>query len=182
MTTTTFGKSHTRNQTITSASTYKVFIVEDNNTNQMMLENYLKKLPNCDYDNKPNLEIFSFGTGKECLDAMYMKPDIIILDYYLDESNPDAENGLIILKKIKAVHPSTKVIVMSGQESVMVTAELFNKGASDYVSKEHYGVVRVEQSILRLIAEIEFEKGKRSRNLVYAFLVFLIGVAIGWVI
>ena len=90
MTTTTFSKSHTRNQTITSASTYKVFIVEDNKTNQMMLENYLKKLPNCDYDNKPNLEIFSFGTGKECLDAMYMSPDIIILDYYLDESNPDA--------------------------------------------------------------------------------------------
>lgn len=180
MTTTTFDNSHARNKTMTSASSYKVFIVEDDNINQMMLENYLKKMPNCDHDKKPNLEIFSFGTGQECLDAMYIKPDIVILDYYLDESNPDAENGLIILKKIKAIHPLTKVLIMSGQENVMVTAELFNKGASDYVSKEHYGVVRVGQSILRLISEIEFERKKRSRNLVYGTLVFLIGVAVGW--
>ncbi|MGE0560453.1 MAG: response regulator [Flavobacteriales bacterium] len=177
---TTLDKSYKRNKTIISDSTYKVFIVEDNNTSQMMLENYLRKLPNCEFDKKPNLEIFSFATGKECLNAMYIKPDIIILDYYLDESNPDAENGLTILKKIKAIHPSTKVLIMSGQENVMVTAELFNKGASDYVSKEHYGVVRVGQSILRLISEIEFERRKRSRNLIYGILVFLIGVTVGW--
>lgn len=175
----TYPLNYIRRKAISTALKYKVFIVEDNNTCQMMLENYLTKMPNLEQDKKPNLEIHTFETGKECLEAMYMKPNIVILDYYLDENNPDAENGLVILKKIKDQYPSTKVIVMSGQESVMVTAELFNKGASDYISKEHYGIVRVGQSVLRVITEIEAEKKLKNKIVFINLIMLVVGVLIG---
>ncbi|MCB9363820.1 MAG: response regulator [Flavobacteriales bacterium] len=174
---------HIRNKkrTRTSSSTpkYKIFIVEDNHSSQMFLEKYLNTMPNCPHDKKPNLEIVSFDTGEECLLAMNQNPDIVILDFYLDESNTEALNGLQILKKIKSKPRAPKVIVMSGQENVMVTAELYNKGASDYISKEHYGIVRVGQSIIRLINELELEKKKRSRNILIGFIIFIIGLLSG---
>ncbi|MCB0408799.1 MAG: response regulator [Flavobacteriales bacterium] len=162
---------------------YNVFIVEDNQTSQMFLENYLQKMPNHPQNKKPNLEIKSFETGEQCLKAMEtLRPDIVILDYYLDETDPNAINGLETLKKIKAYSPSTKVIIMSGQENVMITAELYNKGASDYISKEHYGIVRVAQSLLRLINEIEIERKNKTKNAIYGLLVLLIGFALGLLI
>lgn len=168
-----------KSKTIPNTLKYKVFIVEDNRSSQMFLESYLSKMPNCPHDKKPNLDIYSFNSGEECLDAINLNPDIVILDFYLDETNSEAANGLHILKQIKKKRPSTKVIIMSGQENVMVTAELYNKGASDYISKEHYGVVRVGQSILRLISEIEEEKKKRSRSFLLGLMILFFGILIG---
>lgn len=168
-----------RSKTSHASATYKIFIVEDNHSSQMFLENYLIKMPNCPHDKKPNLEIFSFDSGEACLASMGLNPDIVILDFYLDETNEKAVNGLQVLKQIKNKSSTPKVIIMSGQENVMVTAELYNKGASDYISKEHYGVVRVGQAVLRLINEIETEKKKRSTNILIGLILLMFGLLIG---
>ena len=163
-----------------SGSTYKIFIVEDNHISLMQLEKYLSNMSSCPNDKKPNLNIYSFETGEECISAMYLKPDIVILDFYLDEADPKAPNGLEVLKKIKAKNPSTKVVIISGQDSVMLTAELYNQGADDYISKEHYAFSRVERSVLNLIDKIEEErKSKNRRFLITGIMLMLLTIIIG---
>lgn len=161
-----------------SSENYTVFIVEDNYPNRMLLENYLSRLPNCSFDKKPNLDIFTFESGEFCLESD-IRPDIVILDYYLDEANNKAMDGLTVMKEIKKLNPDAKIIIMSGQESVMITAELFNAGASDYVSKEHSCIVRIEQSLLRMITEIRAKKKQRNRNIALSILLFGLGVIAG---
>lgn len=184
-TTTTYQPALYRHEHRTKAATkgeyYTVFIVEDNFASRVLLERYLKKLPNTPADKKPNLEIHVFETGE---DAVYSKlrPDILILDYYLNESNKNALDGLGVLRKIRKKNPNVKSIILSGQQNVMVTAELYNEGASDYVAKEHSCTVRVEQSLLRLITEIKKERSQRIRNIIYATLIFSIGLISGLLI
>jgi len=91
-------------------------------------------------------------------------------------------NGMDVLKKIRRKWPNTRIIVISGQQNVMITAALLNNGASDYVSKEHNAIARIEQSVTRLITEKEQKNIQYNRNLLIGFFVLLLGVLIGLLI
>ena len=158
---------------------YTIFIVEDSNTTRMWLQNFLERMPNCKDELRPNCEVISFETGEECLSNLDLKPDIIILDYFLDDTDQDAENGLIVLRKIKKVLPRAQVIMMSNQQNVMVTSELFSSGAFDYISKEHYANARVEQSVLKAIEHIKSNKKVTQANNRLNLMLFLLGVIAG---
>ena len=65
---------------------FKIFVVEDDEWYRRLLVHNLSMNP--DYD------IESFAGGRECLDNLHKKPDVITLDYRL----PDMK-GLEVLKK-----------------------------------------------------------------------------------
>ena len=71
-------------------SSLKIFIVEDDLFYQTMLFGVLK-LRNFKHVKK-------MATGKECLENLYLKPDVIILDYSLSDMN-----GVELFKQIKKV-------------------------------------------------------------------------------
>lgn len=71
-----------------------------------------------------------FETGKDCLDHLSSKPDVITLDYTL----PDM-NGAEVLREIKKIAPETHVIVISGQEDINTAVTLLKEGAYDYIAK-----------------------------------------------
>lgn len=77
-------------------------------------------------------------------------PNIIILDYRL----PDME-GIELLKKIREQSPNTKVIVLSAQNSVKVTSELFGLGIFDYIIKDESALERLWLSAHKASATIE---------------------------
>ena len=81
---------------------------------------YLKALELSISSNIGSLAIYSFQTGEECLQLMKKKPAIVILDYYLNSEISRTLNGMAILKKIKKINPSTKVIMLSSQDSLNV--------------------------------------------------------------
>ena len=56
--------------------TITIFLVDDNAF-------YLKNLE-ITFSKKPYYNIVTFETGELCLEKMSLKPDIIILDYYLN--------------------------------------------------------------------------------------------------
>lgn len=170
-----------RTKAATTGESYTVFIVEDNFASRVLLERYIKKLPNTPVEKKPDLDIHVFESGEDAVSSS-IKPDILILDYYLNESNNNALDGLGVLRKIRKRKPNVKTIILSGQQNVMVTAELYNEGASDYVAKEHSCTVRVEQSLLRLVTEIKRERSERIRNLIFATIIFSAGLICGLII
>ncbi len=105
-----------------------IFIVDDNIMFAEMLLDYLSR--------NPSYKVSLFATGEECLKSLHQKPDLIILDYYLNDTFKNAANGLEILQEIRNHNSSTKVIMLSSQERYGVAAQTISKGAANYVIKD----------------------------------------------
>ena len=120
-----------------------VAIVEDDSYCRIVMEKHLKTI--CNKKNYPwlDLEISAFSTAKEFLDAKMSALDILILDYYLESKNDEESwTALDIVDAIRLKYPKTKIIILSSQRNVEITAELFHKGINEYVAKDDYSVPR----------------------------------------
>lgn len=102
------------------------------------MRRYLNLFPDKTLDNTKQLIIEGFSSAGECLREMYRKPDIVILDYYLDVTNQISINGLDLMQEIHEKSPNTKVIIVSGQSNSDVTSKLIKYGAFSYVAKDQY--------------------------------------------
>jgi len=105
-----------------------IFIVDDNIMFAEMLSDHLSQ--------NPAHKVMVFNTGEECLKNLYSEPDLIILDFYLNDVYKDAANGLEILEEIRKNKRSPKVIMLSSQERYAVAAQTISKGALQYVIKD----------------------------------------------
>jgi CheY-like chemotaxis protein len=95
------------------------------------------------------LEAFDFG--EDCLKAMNMKPDLIILDYYFHKADQEVMNGMEVFDKIKETSPDVPVIMLSGQEKGEIVLELARKGIDDYVIKDNNLMDNLSTSIKELL-------------------------------
>ncbi len=101
----------------------KIFVVDDNELYSRMAQHHLSL--------NPDNEVEVFRGGKECMDNLYKKPNLIFLDYSLPEMS-----GIEILRKIKETHPEIPVVIVSGQEDVSTAVNLLKEGAYDYIVKD----------------------------------------------
>ena len=105
-----------------------IFIVDDNEMFNNMLKDYLSQ--------NPALKITSYGTGEDCLENLYQNPDVIILDYNLNDIYKEAANGLEILEEIKKHNNPLHVIMLSSQKRYGIAAQTISRGAEQYVIKD----------------------------------------------
>jgi len=115
---------------------FKVFLVEDDRVYAKALQAHLSNLPDCYFE--------VFENGKDFLNNLYRNPDFISLDYGL----PDY-NGLELLEKIKEINPDVPVVMVSSQEEVGVTVDLFKAGIFDYIVKNGEVKERLWSSITK---------------------------------
>ncbi len=120
-----------------------VFVVEDD---AFFLEILKSKLSN---DEKYTLK--GFESAESCIENLNQKPDVIVLDYNLDKENPKAINGLEAVKKIKVDLPLTKIIMLSGQNSLEIAAKIFELGVYDYVIKDDNAFEILQEKILNAL-------------------------------
>ncbi|MEQ1744102.1 MAG: response regulator [Saprospiraceae bacterium] len=106
----------------------KIFVVDDDPMFCTLLSDH--------FEDQGQYEVSTFGTGEQCLERLGDKPDAIILDYYLDNNVPGAQNGLDILKQIHKTAPEQKVIMLSSQEHYGVALQTIASGAVSYVIKD----------------------------------------------
>jgi DNA-binding NtrC family response regulator len=99
-----------------------IFIIEDDPMYSLMLDVTLEQ--------EFNFQTYHFSSAEESLKNLHLKPDIIILDYYLKGMN--GHEGLIKFKKIL---PDCFVILLSGQEDVETAVNLVKAGAFHYIKK-----------------------------------------------
>ncbi|MCB0805112.1 MAG: response regulator [Bacteroidales bacterium] len=104
-----------------------IFVVDDNVMFAEMLSDHLGK--------NPAYLVKVFNTGESCITNLYEDPDLIILDYYLNDVFKDAANGLEILEEIRKEKRNPKVIMLSSQERYTVAAQTISRGAIQYVIK-----------------------------------------------
>lgn len=118
-------------------NSFSVFIVEDEKFYGEYLKHFLSS--------NPDFEIQHFLTGKEFIDNLHQKPDVVTLDYNL----PDL-NGAVILKKIRQISPETQVIIVSGQKDISTALDLIKDGAYDYIVKDQDSRTRLWNAIIRI--------------------------------
>ncbi|WP_224999561.1 sigma-54 dependent transcriptional regulator [Cesiribacter sp. SM1] len=101
----------------------RIFIVEDDPFYAELLAYHLSQ--------NSEDEVLQWGTGRECLNNLYLNPSVVCLDYSL----PDL-SGEEVLKKIKVTNPDVRVIIISGQEDIQTAISLLKMGATDYIVKD----------------------------------------------
>ncbi|MBL3656778.1 response regulator [Fulvivirga sediminis] len=116
----------------------KVFVVDDDIFRTYLYEQHLVNLGFKD--------ISIYHSGTSCLNALTEEPDIIFLDYHMDDMN-----GLEVLQKIKRFNPNIYVVLISGQQSMEVAVKSLKIGAFDYIIKEEEELNRIEEVVEKII-------------------------------
>lgn len=122
---------------------YTVVLVDDDFIFLEMLKETL--VDNEDY------HIVALQSGEECVSHLHLKPDVIVLDYFLNSENPDAKNGLEILKEIHEIMPEAKVIILSGQEDGNIVYDFVRENATNYVVKDDNAFENIRKAIENIL-------------------------------
>ncbi|MBK6730679.1 MAG: response regulator [Bacteroidetes bacterium] len=149
---------------------YKIFLVDDDTKHLVMLKNHLEK------KSEYMLDIQIFSNGESCMEKLHEKPDIFILDYYLDGIKTDAANGLEIMKRILVKLPDAKIIMMSGQDNLQVAIDTIDHGAYDYIIKGESAYLRAQMILDHIIRNINMEKyfvdqGKKENYMIATIII-----------
>ena len=84
-----------------------VFVVDDDvSFNKMITKSLMKKGVR---------KIEPFYNGEDCIANLDLEPDIIILDYHLENSKGRLKTGLQVAEIIKRESPLTYIIMLSGE-------------------------------------------------------------------
>ncbi|HEY0029868.1 MAG TPA: response regulator [Bacteroidia bacterium] len=122
-------------------------------------------------------KIHSFQTASACLNEIKLKPDAVILDYYLDAVYPDAKNGIDVLREIKKSSPRTKVIMLSAQDSLNIAIDCMENGAYDYVSKSQSSFIRINNLLSIILGDSQSTSLFFRILQLILFIIFLVIVA-----
>jgi len=132
---------------------YSIALVDDDRVFLVSLKNSLQQQFNS------SLKISEYHSGEEFIRDIKSSPDIIILDYYLnDYEHPEAMNGMHVLHDVKAILKDSIVIMLSGQDKVDVAMDCLRDGAYEYISKSESAFVRIPNSIKNAMANIKSKK------------------------
>ena len=103
----------------------KILIIDDNNDICLLLERFLSK---------QGYKTASVQRGDDGLVLLRKEAfELVICDFKL----PDID-GLEMLRRIKVMHPTTAVIIITGYSDVRMAVQTVKHGAYDYVTKPLY--------------------------------------------
>ena len=148
-----------------------IYIVDDDQLMAISLKQFLE----IRFGDSVRIEIFN--DGESCLKEMHNRVDVVILDYFMKN-----ENGLDILKSIKAINPKIEVIMLTSNEDMVIAIESLRAGAKEYIAKGSNSESKVMQMINYIImSRLKFQISKFSKlkiRLIYlaAFTILVIGV------
>jgi len=127
-----------------------IFLVDDD-------ELFLKDLE-LEFSENTKSEVRSYGTGEECLANIFLNPDIVILDYYLNSINKNAIDGLETLERIKTANFQIPVIMLSSQDKIEVAVNCMKHQAFDYIVKSETAFIRLQKAITTIFHYQRIEK------------------------
>ncbi|MCE5321631.1 MAG: response regulator [Bacteroidales bacterium] len=117
----------------------KLFLVDDDALYLKVLE--IELLQN------DNFILETYATGEMCIANLSQKPDVVVLDYYLDSSDKNAMNGIQVLDEIKSINPDIPVVMLSSQDKIEVAINCMHHNAFDYIVKSETAFVRLRKAI-----------------------------------
>ena len=87
--------------------------------------------------NQEGVTASTFKNGIELLESLStLKPDIVFLDYYLNEK-PGYPSGPNVLRELKKQYPDLPVVMMTGLTDRKKITELQSIGFTDFIHKDN---------------------------------------------
>lgn len=118
----------------------KIFVVDDD----PFVTAYLQQtLNNIGYH-----KVSCYGSGKDCLDHIHHNPEIIFLDYQMDDMD-----GLEVLKQVKEYFPGINVIFTTALEDLAIAVQSISDGSFDFLLKKNITEEEVDNILSRLTEE-----------------------------
>lgn len=123
----------------------KIFLIEDNRTEGMLLKLSLGSID--------NLSITTFSKGKDLIDNLNQDPDIVIVDLML----PDI-SGYELIKIITEYNPNIRMVVVSAQRDIDLIAKIQEIGVYNYLVKSEGCIQYLHQVIEDLIIVMDYKE------------------------
>ena len=115
----------------------------------------------------PQIKIKTFPTAEEMLAAMGEKPNIVVLDYLLNDSSKEKHmDGLSALKQINKISAETFVIILSAQDNIDVALDTLKEGAYDYLSKSETAFIRLKNMIKNIAETVSQHKERDKEDMI----------------
>jgi len=133
-----------------NSSDHSIFLVDDD---IMSLTLYSQFLKNIGYE-----DVHLFNSGTDCIEHLSMRPQIIFLDYSMDDMN-----GIDVLKKVRLFDPSIIVVFISGNESPEVAEDAKKHGAVDFIVKSSINRERLK-SVMEDLEHIVAPRQKPAKK------------------
>lgn len=92
-----------------------------------------------------DIKVKIFSSFDEFMQNIHRKPDIVIVDYYLQ--NNDSIDGIILLHKIKDALKNTEVVILAGESSIDMAIDTIKNGAYDFIRKNSNVFQRIKLTI-----------------------------------
>jgi DNA-binding NtrC family response regulator len=141
-----------------------IFVVEDDILYLNLINKELEKMGYVD--------IKSYTTGKEAMHNLNTKPDVALLDYFLEKDF----TGMDILKALRKRFPDTQVIFLTASDDVNIAVDTMRNGAYDYIVKGDTAFIRIRH-LLKKISE-ENERKAKSRSIIRFQIIVIIAIII----
>lgn len=124
-----------------------IFVVDDDPFYNSILTHHLENLrKNPEYEHY-HIIVESYFNSEECLNAIHNNPDIVLLDYFLEETGHPLQ-GLYVLNTIKESCNRCKVILMSQHPTMLASVEFLQQGgAYDYIVKDTSSLLKISNLI-----------------------------------
>lgn len=120
----------------------KIFLVEDDPFFGEVLKYHLKL--------NPDFDVHLFQSGKECIANLYLKPDIICIDFGLPDTTGD-----LLFQKIRSINNTIPIIIISAQEDIEIAVNFLKNGAKDYIVKGEHAKDLLWNSIIKVRENLE---------------------------
>ncbi len=120
-----------------------IFIVDDDR----MILNLLEYT----FHNRQQYDVKSFDSGEDCVQALELKPDLIVLDHQLAGVGEKKMNGIETLEKIRDYDGDIPVIVLTGHGTDELYHRFIKKGAKRFLTKDDYFINSLIDTIKDLI-------------------------------
>ncbi|QQS37169.1 MAG: sigma-54-dependent Fis family transcriptional regulator [Ignavibacteriales bacterium] len=106
----------------TENNSYKILVIDDDESIRKTLTNYLKKL---------NFNVYSASNGSEGIEIAQKEiPDLVITDIKMPKAD-----GFEVLKKVKEIDSHIHVIMITAFDDMSSTVKAMQQGAYDYIEK-----------------------------------------------
>jgi DNA-binding NarL/FixJ family response regulator len=151
----------------TKTKPFAISLIEDNHF-------YLQGIVNQIKQNVPNAKLTAFTRSSSFIRSLRHKPQIAVVDFYLDERSEI--DGVELIRELKLKSPKTQIIVLIGEERISTALKCLNEGVLDYIVKEERAVDEVVDKIKELMNQIVTEKEKDALNSKILFLIITLSM------
>ena len=118
-----------------------IFFVDD----EPMFINLMEYTFKC----RSGFSVKAFQCGEDCIEHMYLNPDLVVVDFYLN-SDDTRMTGMDVVKKIRETNPDTALVFLSGNDDEAVINEAKSVGVEKYILKNGYFIDNLTEYVSAL--------------------------------